>query len=282
MKKCPYCGKEYPDETTNCVIDGELLSDGSPRLTTAEKQESEIALKKDEPYLTFPDYKWSALDAWKCVGTFFLFGFILFGFNRLVFSFSPSFLSSGLGYFTRSVLHYAVELLVAAYFARTEAFATFLKGFSLDCKPSDFVWFGVVIALIIRFLGHFLASHGFGPGVYNYELTSFRNTISVEKYFFLLPLLMLAPVCEEIVYRGFLYKAFRQSYPVAISMILIVAWTANTHWRYYFHSWIAALDLSALTIVQCYLREKSASLWDCILCHFAFNASLLFISAPLR
>ncbi len=25
MKKCPYCGKEYSDETTACLIDGELL-----------------------------------------------------------------------------------------------------------------------------------------------------------------------------------------------------------------------------------------------------------------
>src|SRR5579884_93342 len=25
MKKCSYCGKEYPDEATNCLIDGESL-----------------------------------------------------------------------------------------------------------------------------------------------------------------------------------------------------------------------------------------------------------------
>lgn len=282
MKKCPYCGKEYPDDTTNCAIDGELLSDSSTQLATAKKKEVEAAPKKDEPYLTFPDYQWSAIDAWKCVGMLFLFGFILFGINRLFYSFFPNCWRSGLGYFSESVLHYAVELLVAAYFARTETFATFWNGFGLDRKPSDYVWFGVVMALVIRFVGHFLMVHGWGKGVYVSELASFRNAIGPERYFFLLPMLILAPVFEETIYRGFLYKAFRSSYPAAVSVILIVAWTANTHWRFYSHSWIAALDLTALTIVQCYLREKSDSLWDCIFCHFTYNLSLLFFSAPLR
>ncbi|HLX96906.1 MAG TPA: hypothetical protein VKU37_14275 [Verrucomicrobiae bacterium] len=51
MKKCPYCGKEYPDEAINCAIDGELLFDNSPQLAKAEEQESDAAPQKNEPYL---------------------------------------------------------------------------------------------------------------------------------------------------------------------------------------------------------------------------------------
>jgi len=80
----------------------------------------------------------------------------------------------------------------------------------------------------------------------------------------------------------FLYKAFRGSYSMSISTALIVIWTAYTHWLNYSHSLMAAVVLSLFTIVQCHLREKSASLWDCILCHFAFNFSSLFIGDPLR
>jgi hypothetical protein len=76
MKKCPYCGKEYADDATNCIIDNELLLDNSPQSATAEKQEVKIAPKKDEPYLTFPDYKWSARDAWKCIGIIICFSII--------------------------------------------------------------------------------------------------------------------------------------------------------------------------------------------------------------
>lgn len=282
MKKCPYCGKEYPDEATNCVIDGELLSDNSPQLVAVKKQDVKTAPQKDEPYLTFPDYKWSARDGWKCLGTLFLFGFVLFGLNRVIYLVVPIFWKSGLGFFASMVLHYFVELFAAVYFARTETLATFWKGFGLDRKPSNYVWFGVVMALAIRSVGHSLMVHGWGKGVYVSELTSFRSTVGHERYFFLLPMLILAPVFEESIYRGFLYRAFRGSYPVVISLILIAAWTANTHWRFYSHSWIAALDLTTLTIVQCYLREKSDSLWDCIFCHFTYNLSLLFFSAPPR
>ena len=92
-----------------------------------------------------------------------------------------------------------------------------------------------------------------------------------------MPLVLLAPLFEESIYRGFLYKAFRGSYSIPVSSVLIIAWTCYTHWNQYSHSLAAAFDLSLLTLVQCYLREKSGSLWDCILCHMAFNGSLLLV-----
>ena len=124
--------------------------------------------------------------------------------------------------------------------------------------------------------------HGWGKGVSDYDITAFKRTLGPERYFFLAPLVLLAPLFEESIYRGFLYKAFRGSYSMKVSMALIVAWTVNTHWSQYSHSWIAALGLSILTIVQCYLREKSNSLWDCIICHFTYNASLLFVGGTLH
>jgi membrane protease YdiL (CAAX protease family) len=283
MKKCPYCGREYSDDVTRCALDDyELPSNDSPQLATAEKQSAETALKKDEPYLTFPDYQWSAMDAWKCIGTLLLLVIILIGINRWLYLFFPFFWRSGLGGFWRSVLHYGVELLAVAYFARTETLVTFWKGFGLDRKPTRYVCYGLLAALMIRIFGHFMSVHGWGNYVHNSDLASFRNTIGFERYFYLIPLVILAPFCEEIIYRAFLYKAFRASYSIVVSMVLIVAWTCNTHWGQYSHSWVAALDLSALAVVQCYLREKSASLWDCIISHFAFNTSLLFISPLLQ
>ena len=69
--------------------------------------------------------------------------------------------------------------------------------------------------------------------------------------------------------RGFLYRAFRGSYSVRLSMLLILGVVAWTHSNQ-FHSWVAALDLSALTILQCYLRERG-NLRDCIASHLVFN-----------
>jgi membrane protease YdiL (CAAX protease family) len=243
------------------------------------------AADEKAPYLTFPDYQWSARDAWKCLGMLVIFGFVM---EPVIFTLahllpgSHRWYGSGYGFFLRAVPHYGIILLTAAYFARTEKLATFWKGFGLDRNPSEYVWLGVTMALIIRGFAHFMLIHGWGKGFTNYDIVAFKNAAGPERYFFLAPLLLLAPLVEESVNRGFLYKAFRGSYSMGISMGLIVAWTAWTHWAQYSHSWVAAIDLSLLTIVQCHLREKSDSLWDCIFCHFAFNFSLLFVGGTLR
>jgi membrane protease YdiL (CAAX protease family) len=283
MKRCSYCGKEYPDEAALCSVDREPLVEIGlhPQLPPEQTK----AADKDKPYLTFPDYQWSARDAWKCLGMILVF---LFAWRMVISTLDwryhgfYTWLASGFGFFSMVVFHHSIELLVAAYFARTETLATFWKGFGLDRKPSEYVWNGIVAALVLRFIGYFMISHGWGKGVTDHDIIAFKHTLGPERYLFLAPLLLLAPLFEESINRGFLYKAFRGSYAMGTSIVLILAWTAFTHWSQYSHSWVAAVDLSLLTVVQCYLREKSDSLWDCIFCHFAFNFSLLFVGGTLR
>jgi len=218
MKKCSYCGEEYPDDATVCAIDSQLLINSSSQLAAGDEQKFKTAA-----YLKFPEYKWSARDAWKSIVMLVIFAFIMTGVNHLFYSAFPVFAKSGPGSFLRSLLHYFVGLFAVVYFARTETLATFWKGFGLDRKPTELVWVGIVLALVIRFAGHFLRSAGLGTGVHNYELSAFRHTVGAQRYFFLLPAILLAPLFEECIYRGFLYKAFRGSYTIAVSIILIVA-----------------------------------------------------------
>ena len=279
MKKCSFCGKEYPDEATNCAIDGELLSDNSPQLVTAEKKEAEAAPKKEEPYLLFPNYRWSARDAWKCIGIIICLSIVLEAIDYIAYLNFPIFFRSGWGFACRRILFFATWVLPACYVARTETLATVWEAFGLNRKPTHLAWFGITAAILLRLVSHFVVIYGWSKGVNNYELTSFRNTIGYERWLFQLSPVILAPIFEESVNRGFLYKAFRGSYSVGASTLFVLVWVCYTHWPQYSISWIAALDLSALTIVQCYLREKSPSLWDCILCHFVYNASILFVSS---
>jgi membrane protease YdiL (CAAX protease family) len=283
MKKCPYCGKEYPDEVTLCAVDQNLLSKvtASP---PANVQQG--AVEKNKPsYLVFPDYKWTALDAWKCLGVIVVLEFVASLVFRGLYLRLPAFgswFAGPIGYLSSYVFLFVTELLVAVYFARTETPATFWKAFGFNRKPSHYVLFGVAAAFAISLFRHIMVLNGFGKGVPRPELHLFRITPGVERYLFLVPTVILAPVLEEPIYRGFLYKAFRGSYSILPSVLLIVAWTAMTHWPQYSHSLLAAFDLSVLTVIQCYLREKSDSLWDCIFCHLIFNSSSLIVSGILR
>ncbi|HUE37486.1 MAG TPA: CPBP family intramembrane glutamic endopeptidase, partial [Candidatus Acidoferrum sp.] len=105
----------------------------------------------------------------------------------------------------------------------------------------------------------------------------FEKSSGINGILFIAPLLIFAPFFEECLYRGFLYKAFRGSYSMGTSVTLIIAWTCSTHWGYYYHSLPNALALSVFAVFLCYLREKSRSLWDCIIFHFIFNASIFLI-----
>jgi len=109
---------------------------------------------------------------------------------------------------------------------------------------------------------------GLAKGVTSSDAWGFRHTLGPERYLFLVPAL-LAPFCEELYMRGFLYRAFRGSYSIQLSTLLIVGVVAWTHSNQ-FHSWVAALDLSALTVLQCYLRERG-NLRDCMASHLVFN-----------
>ena len=284
MKKCPYCGKEYPDEATVCIIDAHPLIDPSkPTVEEAPPVKEEPPPPKPEPakddtHLIWPDYQWSARDAWKCIGILCMLLVVNYAINDVQYSILPHFYRSGFGYVCRLFLFFATWIITTCYFARIETLATFWKGFGLNRRPTHLVWFGIVMALAMRLFNNFMVNIRGGPLLLNYEIESFRNTIGFERLFFAVPIVLFAPFFEECIFRGFLYRAFRSSYSVPISMILIVVLTCFTHWWYYSHSLITGVILSVFAIILCYIREKSDSLWDCIFCHFAFNASVLFLS----
>ena len=84
---------------------------------------------------------------------------------------------------------------------------------------------------------------------------------------------LLAPFYEEMVMRGFLYRSFRGSYaflPSTGFVLLIVA---------YFHWGLLSPPLSFAciavgSILLCAIREWTGSLWNCILFHAAYNATV--------
>ena len=66
------------------------------------------------------------------------------------------------------------------------------------------------------------------------------------------------------------------------SVMIVLADSIDGHWNQYSQLGFAVVSPTALTILLCYMREKSDSLWDCILCHLVFNGSSLIVSGILR
>lgn len=79
-------------------------------------------------------------------------------------------------------------------------------------------------------------------------------------------LVVVAPVAEEVLFRGYLYGKVRTKVPIWAAIIFISALFALVHGQ-----WNVAVDVFALSIVLCILREITGSIWSGILLHMIKN-----------
>lgn len=94
-----------------------------------------------------------------------------------------------------------------------------------------------------------------------------------------LMLVLIAPVAEEILFRGYLFGKLRQHVPLWVAIFITSLLFGIVH-----GAWNIGFDVFALSIVLCLLRVWSKSLWPSILVHMIKNGIafyLLFINPYL-
>ena len=79
-------------------------------------------------------------------------------------------------------------------------------------------------------------------------------------------LVVVAPISEEILFRGYLFGKLRKYVPVWGAVLITSLLFAIVHFQ-----WNVGLDVFALSIVLCLLRVVSGSLWPSILLHMLKN-----------
>lgn len=91
-------------------------------------------------------------------------------------------------------------------------------------------------------------------------------------------LVIVAPIAEEIVVRGFLFGGLRTKLPFIMSATITSGLFAAAHLAASKEGplWVAGIDTFILSLVLCYLREKTDSLWPSIVVHMLKNG-LAFI-----
>jgi len=83
-------------------------------------------------------------------------------------------------------------------------------------------------------------------------------------------LIVVAPLAEEIFFRGFLYQAFRNSFGVLPGALLSAVIFGAIHFEFF-----KLVQLAILGVILALLFEKTRSLWSPIMLH-ALNNSLAF------
>jgi membrane protease YdiL (CAAX protease family) len=96
-----------------------------------------------------------------------------------------------------------------------------------------------------------------------------------------LSLVVLPPLAEETLFRGFLFTTFRRRMSFLLATLLTSTLFAIPHLLESQGSqgllWVAGIDTFVLSLVLCVLRERSNSLWPGILLHGLKNG-IAFVS----
>lgn len=162
---------------------------------------------------------------------------------------------------------------------------TTLKDVGLDRLPAwqdillalaGFVIYVICAGVLITLAGKVIP--GFDAG--QAQEIGFENLAKRYEYVLaFVTLVVIAPVAEEILMRGYLYGKLRRIIGVIAAMIITGAFFGVLHLQ-----WNVAIDVFALSLVLTSLREVTGSIWSSILVHMMKNGLafyLLFINPTL-
>lgn len=94
-----------------------------------------------------------------------------------------------------------------------------------------------------------------------------------------LTLVVIAPVAEEVLFRGYLYGKLRKLLPWWMGAVIVSVLFGFAHGQ-----WNVAVDTFVLSMFACILRNISGSLWPSIMLHMLKNGLafyLLFVNPSL-
>jgi len=158
-----------------------------------------------------------------------------------------------------------VILSVSLFIARVRSLADFVTAFDLTRPREQDLLSAFGVGLLIQFVGIFIF-------VGNLSSIHAARTFPPASV-----VVLLAPFFEEPAMRGFAYKALRNSYPVAVSICLMVLISLLFHWGQIYGSLKGTVTIAAINATLCLLKEKYSSLWICVTCHLAFNLAYVGI-----
>ena len=82
-----------------------------------------------------------------------------------------------------------------------------------------------------------------------------------------LTLVVIAPIAEEMLFRGFFYGGLRRSFGIILSSLLVSVVFGALHMQ-----WNVGVNVFALSLVLCGLRELTGGIWAGVVLHMVKNA----------
>ena len=244
-----------------------------------EKNSKEEIISTTKSYV--PDIKWNALDA--VISLVFLAAVLVavyFGAAKLieVYGGGKFFDSSNISNISFSVL-YGVQVLlmlgVVWFFAilrRKSGLRDLgLRYYSIG-KTIWYSFISLLFIFLISFIYVYLMNSLFGIEAPSSKIDTLVRNRSISGNILLVVTAVIAPLSEEIFFRGFLYSAFKKSWGINAALFLSSFLFALVHLELY-----SFIPLMIIGWLLAYLFEKTKSLMTPIFLHGVYNLILILI-----
>jgi membrane protease YdiL (CAAX protease family) len=109
----------------------------------------------------------------------------------------------------------------------------------------------------------------------NVPVVPFGGVSTVDAVDVVLAVVVLAPLLEEIFFRGFMYAALRGSMPTVPAALITGALFGAIHPIYGYTAWNLVPVLMCAGFIMCLLYEKTGSLWPPIAFHVFMNIGVI-------
>jgi membrane protease YdiL (CAAX protease family) len=142
--------------------------------------------------------------------------------------------------------------------------------------PAGFVFYAIFASLLMALMLSIFP----WINVEEAQNVGFENlTLQYEYILAFITLVVIAPVAEEVLFRGYLYDKLKKAVPVWVAILI-----TSLLFGYVHGAWNVAINTFALSVVLCKLRDMTGGLWASILLHMLKNAVafyFLFINTSL-
>ena len=226
--------------------------------------------KAKKPFLILTLLTWAAITS---IASQYLIGY------AMLFCFGKDFLLSTVGNVVYQVVSYALTLALTIFVplaftkkARTTREELGLSGLptwtDIGLSPLAFV----VSTLLAMALG---ALFSLFPWFNASEAQDLGYTIAAaggDRILMFFAIVIIAPIVEEIVFRGWLYGKLRAHFAMPISILLTSLIFGIVHLQ-----WNVGVNVFAVSVVLCVLRELTGTIYAGILTHIIKNGVAFYL-----
>lgn len=137
------------------------------------------------------------------------------------------------------------------------------------------IWY-TFIALLFIFLFSFVyvsvLKFFFGVEAPSSKIEQLISSNNVSSTILIVVTAVIAPFCEEIYFRGFLYSAFKKNFGVTIGLFLSSLFFSLAHLEFY-----SFIPIFVIGWILAYIFEKTKSIFTVIILHSVYNLILISI-----